>query len=82
MDYFPFFRKHVWEAAIALEEYTRRRTVSSKPKELHDALQQSRRREKSREFQEEYSNRAGIEGTISQEVRAFWIEEIALYWNS
>src|SRR5262245_51579877 len=42
-----------------------------KPKELHEALQQNRCREKTKEFKEEYSKRAGIEGAISQGVRAF-----------
>jgi transposase len=49
----------------------RRKTINLKPKELHEALQQNRRREKTKEFKEEYSKRAGIEGTISQSVRAF-----------
>src|SRR5262249_37886035 len=49
----------------------RRRTVNIKPKELHEALQQNRQREKTKEFKEEYSKRAGVEGTISQGVRAF-----------
>jgi transposase len=49
----------------------RRRTVNFKPKELYEALRQTRLREKAEEFKEEYRNRAGIEGTISQGVRAF-----------
>jgi transposase len=49
----------------------RRRTINLKPKELHEALQQTRRRERTKEFKDEYSNRAGVEGTISQGVRAF-----------
>jgi len=47
------------------------RTVNIKPKELHEALQQTRQREKTKEFKEEYSRRAGVEGAISQGVRAF-----------
>jgi transposase len=49
----------------------RRRTINIKPKELDEALQQNRLREKTKEFKEEYRNRAGVEGTISQGVRAF-----------
>src|SRR5215813_13768204 len=49
----------------------RTRTVNIKPKDLHEALQQTRQREKIKEFKEEYSRRAGVEGTISQGVRAF-----------
>ena len=49
----------------------RRRTVNIKPKDLHEALQQNRQREKTKEFKEEYSKRAGVEGTSSQGVLAF-----------
>jgi transposase len=49
----------------------RRRTLNFKPKELYEALRQNRRRENAEEFKEEYRNRAGTEGTISQGVRAF-----------
>ena len=48
-----------------------RRSINLKPRELHEALQQARKREKTREFKEEYRKRAGVEGTISQGVRAF-----------
>ncbi len=50
---------------------TKRRTINIKPRELHEALQQARRRESTTEFKEEYKKRAGVEGTISQGVRAF-----------
>src|SRR5262245_16538778 len=49
----------------------RRRTVNIKPKELHEALQQNRQREKTKEFKGEYSKRAGVEGTVSQGVREY-----------
>jgi transposase len=48
-----------------------RRTLNIKPKELYEALRQTRLRENAEEFKKEYRNRAGIEGTISQGVRAF-----------
>ena len=51
----------------------KRRTINIKPRELHEALQQARKREKTEEFKEEYKKRSGIEGTISQGVRAFGI---------
>jgi transposase len=50
---------------------TKRRTINIKPQELHEALQQARKREKTEEFKKEYKKRSGIEGTISQGVRAF-----------
>lgn len=49
----------------------KRRTLSLRPQALHQALQQNRRQEKTQEFRQEYKLRAGIEGTISQGVRAF-----------
>ncbi|MCA1602319.1 MAG: IS1182 family transposase [Acidobacteria bacterium] len=48
-----------------------RRTINIKPQELHEALQQGRQRERTEGFKEEYRKRAGVEGTISQGVRAF-----------
>jgi transposase len=48
-----------------------RRTLNIKPRELHEALQNARRREKTEEFKAEYRIRSEIEGTISQGVRAF-----------
>ena len=47
------------------------RVLHLKPQALHQALQQARRRQKTEEFVEEYKRRAGVEGTISQAVRAF-----------
>ena len=40
-------------------------------KEHHQALQEVRLRQKGAEFREKYRARSGIEGTISQGVRAF-----------
>jgi transposase len=37
----------------------------------HEALQAARKREASEEFQESYDARAGVEGTLSQGIRAF-----------
>lgn len=48
-----------------------RRTITVRPKEQYSALQEARGRETTAEFQAEYARRAGIEGTISQGVRAF-----------
>jgi transposase len=38
---------------------------------FHEALQAARQRAQTEEFKEHYKKRAGIEGTISQGVRAF-----------
>jgi transposase len=49
---------------------SQRRTINIKPQELHEALQKARQREQTEDFKEEYRKRAGIEGTLSQGVRA------------
>jgi transposase len=41
------------------------------PQEEHLALQTARREQQTEVFKKEYAKRAGIEGTISQSVRAF-----------
>ncbi|HLZ59632.1 MAG TPA: transposase, partial [Ktedonosporobacter sp.] len=48
-----------------------RRTVTIRAQEHHQALLQVRARQKDGTFWELYRARAGIEGTISQAVRAF-----------
>lgn len=48
-----------------------RRTVTVRAKEQYEALQAARERQKTEAFKEEYAKSAGIEGTISQGVRAF-----------
>jgi transposase len=54
---------------------TQRRTINMRPQKLHDALVAAREREQTEDFQKEYNLRAGIEGTISQGVRAFELRE-------
>lgn len=46
-----------------------------RPKELHQALLEGREREKTEAFTEQYAARAGIEGTLSQGVRAFGLRQ-------
>lgn len=48
-----------------------RRTISVRVQPHHEALQQARARQKDAAFWEKYRARFGIEGTISQGVRAF-----------
>jgi transposase len=47
------------------------RTLTLQPQEEHEAIQFARKRQKTEEFASLYSQRAGIEGTVSQGVRAF-----------
>jgi transposase len=48
-----------------------RRTVTLRKEEHHQALLAARGRENSEQYKTEYARRAGIEGAISQGVRAF-----------
>ncbi len=47
------------------------RTLTLRPKQLHETLFAARARQQTSEFKEQYAARAGIEGTISQGTRAF-----------
>jgi len=49
----------------------RPRTLFFRPQAEHEALQAARERQDTHEFKERYKTRAGIEGTLSQGVRAF-----------
>lgn len=51
------------------------RSLTLQPRDEHEAIQSARRRQKTEEFTEIYSQRAGIEGTISQGVRAFGLRQ-------
>ncbi|MCL4410278.1 MAG: IS1182 family transposase [Gammaproteobacteria bacterium] len=50
---------------------TEGRTMQLRPRQQHEAIQYARNHQNTAEFKEEYRARAGIEGTISQGVRAF-----------
>jgi transposase len=52
-----------------------RRTLTIRMKEHHEALLAGRARQKDAEFWEKYHTRSGIEGTISQGVRAFGMRQ-------
>jgi len=48
-----------------------RRTLTIRPRDQYLALQAARARQVTKEFKEEYATRSGIEGTLSQGIRAF-----------
>jgi transposase len=50
---------------------TEPRTLTVRTQVYHEALQAARRYQTTREFKDYYADRAGIEGTLSQGVRAF-----------
>lgn len=47
------------------------RQVTLRPQAYHEAIQAARKQQTAQEFKERYAKRSGIEGTISQGVRAF-----------
>jgi transposase len=49
----------------------KRRQLTIRPREQYEQLEQARKREHTEEYKKEYDRRAGVEGTISQGVRAF-----------
>jgi transposase len=51
------------------------RTLTLQPRDEHEAIQFARKRQKTEEFASLYSDRAGIEGTFSQGVRAFGLRK-------
>jgi transposase len=55
----------VWSTKAA------RRTITLREPTQHQALSAARRRENTETYKAEYARRAGIEGTISQGVRAY-----------
>lgn len=51
------------------------RNLTLQPQQEHEAIQSARRRQRTQEFAEIYSQRAGIERTVSQGVRAFGLRQ-------
>jgi len=58
----------------------KRRTLSVRPEAYARALQAAREREQTERFTKQYAQRAGIEGTLSQGVRAFDLRR-SRYWG-
>ncbi len=73
------FSKQTCRACSVQTQCTRsnppRRGITVRPEPLHKALLKAREREKTDDFAEQYARRAGIEGTLSQGVRAFDIRQ-------
>ena len=69
------FAKKDCQACVARPACTRAktepRTLTVRTQVYHEALQAARRHQTTAEFKEHYADRAGIEGTLSQAVRAF-----------
>jgi transposase len=56
--------------AICTQSQRKHRTVTIRPDEQYKALQQARQRQLTAEYKKEYARRAGIEGTLSEGIRA------------
>jgi transposase len=69
------FDRTVCAACVARKDCTRSpkapRLLKLRPKAQHQALQAARNNQTTNEFQQAYAQRAGVEGTISQGIRAF-----------
>ena len=52
-----------------MKEYKRKTVTIRRPKEHHEALRDARERERTADFKDQYSSRAGVEGTVSRAVR-------------
>jgi transposase len=59
------------QRCVQREECTdgKRRSITVRPQEQHEVLQQRRAQQTTPEFKKAYAKRAGVEGTISQSVR-------------
>lgn len=53
----------------------RSRSLTLQPQQEHEAIQAARKRQRTEEFTKIYSQRAGIEGTVSQGVRSFGLRK-------
>jgi len=51
------------------------RELTLRPREQHEALQSARQRQLTDDFWEQYAMRAGVEGTLSQGIRAFELRQ-------
>jgi transposase len=56
--------------ATCTQSVSQPRTLTIRPRDQHEALQAARQRQTTGAFKREYAKRAGVEGTISQVVRA------------
>jgi transposase len=78
MIYVRFARKSCQlckERALCTRSKTGSRSLSLRSKEQYEVLQIARKHQQSEKFKEQYKHRAGIEGSLSQGVRAFGMRE-------
>ncbi len=61
--------------ALCTRAKTGARNLTLQPRAEHEAIQAARRRQQTTEFAAQYAPRAGIEGTLSQGIRAFGLRQ-------
>jgi transposase len=61
--------------ALCTRAKTGARSLTLQPRAEHEAIQVARQRQQTTEFAAQYASRAGIEGTLSQGVRAFGLRQ-------
>jgi transposase len=61
--------------ALCTRARTGARSLTLQPRAEHEAIQAARQRQQTPEFAGQYASRAGIEGTLSQGVRAFGLRQ-------
>jgi len=59
---------------LCTQSTRQRRTITVRPEQHYQALQQARERAKTDDFKTLYARRAGVEGTISQGVRVMGLQ--------
>ena len=57
--------------ALCIQSKRQRRTITIRPEQQYKSLQAARQRETTLDYKKEYARRAGIEGTLSEGVRAY-----------
>lgn len=63
------------DRSLCTRRKTTPRTLTLHPQKQHEALQLARQKQTTKEWQQQYAKRAGVEGTISQAVRGFGLRE-------
>jgi transposase len=58
------------------------RELTARPRDRHAAMQRARQRQTTDEFKAAYAPRAGIEGTLSQGIRAFGLRQARYYGHA
>lgn len=81
--YFEFFKSDNSVCSVRADctsSTTQRRRLTVNARLFYEAMQANRKRQETADFKQEYKQRADMESTISQGVRAFEMRETLLSW--